>query len=176
MNIKVTKSTLPADSLIQKYLPADYVDIFAATAPENERLTPDNLLIALWTDFPKWLQWLFRLRAILVRPFGLKSGGGDDFLKQFPETIRSGGNYGFVDVPAKNDNETVMQLSDKHLTAKLSVHIALITDNQLKISINTVVHYRNLLGKVYFFIIRPFHKFIVKIIAKRGIKRLLNKK
>jgi hypothetical protein len=146
MDIKVTKSTLPADSLIQKYLPADYVDVFAAIAPENERLTPDNLLIGLWTDFPK----------------------------QFPEMVRSGGNYGFVDIPAKNGNETVMQLSDKHLTVRLSVHIASITDNQLKISITTVVHYRNLLGKVYFFMIRPFHKFIVKIIARRGIKRLLH--
>jgi hypothetical protein len=174
MNIKITNSTLPADSLIQKYLPAGYVDVFAAIAPENEHLTPDNLLIVLWTDFPKWLQWLFRLRDILVRPFGLKGGSGDDFLKQFPRTVRAGGNYGFVDIPAKNDNETVMQLSDRHLTAKLSAHIAPIANNQLKISIITAVHYHNLFGKVYFFIICPFHKFIVKIIAKRSIKRLLH--
>jgi hypothetical protein len=93
INIKITKSTLPSDSLIQKCLPADYIDIFAAIAPENERLTPDYLLITFWTDFPKWLQWLFRLRDILVKPFGLKGGGSDDFLKQFPEMVRSGGNY-----------------------------------------------------------------------------------
>ncbi|MDR1652533.1 MAG: DUF2867 domain-containing protein [Prevotellaceae bacterium] len=37
----------------------------------------------------------------------------------------------------------------------------------MKISIITVVHFHNALGKVYFFVIRPFHKIIVKAMIKR---------
>ncbi|MDR1592226.1 MAG: DUF2867 domain-containing protein [Prevotellaceae bacterium] len=176
MNIKITKSILPANSLAKNYLPADYVDVFSTVVAENKRLTPDNMMIAFWTDFPQWVQVLFQLRDWLVKPFGLKTNENEkDFKQKFEVAIRNSGQYNLMTVPAKSADETVMRLTDKHLTAELSVCNEKLNDNQLRISIITFVHFHNALGKVYFFVIRPFHKIIVKAIAKRNVKRLFIK-
>jgi hypothetical protein len=49
-------------------------------------------------------------------------------------------------VPAKTADETVMRLTDKHLTAELSVHNEKLNNSQLKISIITLVHFHTLEG------------------------------
>jgi hypothetical protein len=173
MKIRVIKSILPTNSLAQNYLPADYADIFTTIVSENKSLTPDNLLIAFWTDFSKWIQVLFKLRDCLAKPFGLKtSENGTDFKQKFEAAIRNREQFNLMSVPAKSANETIMRLTDKHLTAELSVCNEKLTNKQLKISVITLVHYHNFLGRIYFFVIRPFHKIILKAMIKRSIKRL----
>jgi hypothetical protein len=116
-------------------------------------------------------------RLACVKPFGLKTGNTEkNFEQKFEEAIRTGSPLDLMTVPAKTANETVMRLTDKHLTTELSVHNEKLNDNQLKINIITIVHYHNTLGKIYFFFIRPFHKIIVKAITKRSIKRLIKAK
>jgi hypothetical protein len=170
--MKIKKTKLPENSLVKKYMPADYSEAYEMIVGKNNQLTPDNLLIAFWTDFPVWVRWLFNLRDILVKPFGLK--GADEnynsFQQKFTEMVRTGGNYKQMNIPAKSENETILQLADKHLTAELSCHIENNIDNKLKISIITLVHYHNALGKIYFAVIKPFHKIIVKTIMKRSVK------
>jgi 2-polyprenyl-3-methyl-5-hydroxy-6-metoxy-1,4-benzoquinol methylase len=70
----------------------------------------------------------------------------------------------------KTDNETIMQLKDKHLTAELSIYVENIADNRKNISAITMVHFHNKLGIAYFFVIRPFHKIIVKTLLNKSIK------
>jgi hypothetical protein len=169
--MKILKSKIPANSLVEKYLPADYSEVYETTVKENAQLTPDNLLIAFWA-FPVWVRWLFNLRDILVKPFGLKGADGDynSFHQKFAETVRFGGIYKQTSIPAKSENETILQLADRHLTAELSCRIENISDNKLKISVITLVHYHNALGKIYFVVIKPFHKIIVKTMIKRSVK------
>ncbi|MDR3366857.1 MAG: DUF2867 domain-containing protein [Prevotellaceae bacterium] len=172
--VQATSSTLPVNSLARNYLPADYVDMFGAEVHDDERLTPDNLLIAVWTDFPKWVQMLFKLRDWLVKPFGLKTNAnGKDFRHKLAEAIRSGGRVQLMNVLAKSANETVVQLADTHLTAEMSVHTEKSNGNQTKINFITIVHFHNVLGKIYFFFAQPFHKIIVKAAMKQSIKKLL---
>jgi hypothetical protein len=172
--MKIKKSKIPTNSLAEKYLPADYSDVYEMIVEKNSQLTPDNLLIAFWTDFPAWVQCLFRLRDILVKPFGLK--GADDnynyFQQKFTEMVRTSETYKQMSIPAKNENETILQMADKHLTAELSCHIENIIDNKLKISIITLVHYHNVFGKIYFNVIKPFHRIIVKTIMKRSVANI----
>jgi hypothetical protein len=171
--MKITKSPLPENSQVKNFLPSDYVDTYSVIVSEHSQLTPDNILITFWTDFPAWLQMLFKLRNYLVKPFGLKAGNIDkNFEQKLEEAIRNGSQPDFLmTVPAKTANETVVRLTDKHLTAELSVYNEKLNDNKLKINITTLVHYHNTLGKIYFFFIRPFHKIIVKAVTKRSIKR-----
>jgi hypothetical protein len=172
--MKIIKSSLPENTQARNYLPADYVETYAVVVPAHSQLIPDNLLITLWTDFPEWLQMLFKLRDWLVKPFGLKAGNaGKNFKQKFEEAIRTGSPLDLMSVPAKTANETIIRLTDRHLTAELSVHNEKLNDNKLKINIITLVHYHNTLGKIYFFFVRPFHKIIVKVITKRSIKRLM---
>jgi len=169
--MKVKKSAIPKSSLIENYLPADYSDVYACEVYSEKEITSDNVMVGFWTDSPAWINALFKLRDFLVKFVGLKSSGGNS-LEEFEKCIRSGGTYRFISVPAKNSNETVLLLSDKHLDAYMSVHVESREKNKT-ISAITLVHFKNRLGRVYFFMIRPFHSLVVKSMLKRSLKNCL---
>jgi hypothetical protein len=164
------KGSIPENSFLINHLPADYVDVCKRTVPDKSNLTPDNILVNIWTVQPKWVDFLFRLRNILVKPFGLGSGNKDIFNRNLAAAIRSGDSFEMVNMLHKNDNETIMQLKDKHLTAELSIYVEGVADNRKNISAITMVHFHNKLGIAYFFVIRPFHKIIVKTLLNKSIK------
>ena len=170
--MKVTVTTIPTDSLTSHYLPADYTDVFACETEGIHLLSPDDILIAFLTDTPGWVNALFKLRNFLVGFVGLQ-GSNDLDLTEIENCIRTGSKCGFASVPAKNASETVLLMSDKHLSACLSVHIKNRSEShKAVISLITVVRFNNKLGNVYFFFIQPFHKIIVRSMLKRVILRL----
>ena len=168
MNIKLNKSTIPSDSLIAKYLPSDHSDVYACTVNCEKEITPDDVMVNFWTNFPNWISALFKLRDFLAKFVGLKTTESGN-TKEFEESIRAGKTYNIASVPAKNANETVMLLSDKHLNAYISVHIET-RKEQKTISVTTLVNFHNKLGHIYFFVIRPFHGLITKSLLKRSVK------
>jgi hypothetical protein len=164
------KNKISESSLMVSCLPADYVDVYKRNVLGSSQLTPDNILVNVWTVQPKWVDFLFRLRNILVKPFGLETGSNDKFNRDLAAAIRSGESLETVNILHKNENETIMQLKDKHLTAEMSIHIENLSDNRKNISAITLVHYHNKLGVAYFFLIRPFHKIIVRTLLNKSIQ------
>jgi len=167
--MKVTKSVIPSGSLIEKYLPTDYSDVYACEVGFEKEIIPDDIMVNFWTDFPSWINGLFKLRNFLVKFVGLK-GTKNSNIKEFEKSIRRGETYNFVSVPAKSNNETILLLSDKHLNAYLSVHIKS-EEVRKTISAITLVNFNNKFGRLYFFVIRPFHGLIVKSLLKRSVKK-----
>jgi hypothetical protein len=164
--------TVPPGSLTERFLPADYADVYACRVDSGRELAADDILVGIWTDFPDWVAALFRLRNFLVRFVGLK--GEKDDPGALERIIREGGANDLASIPAKNANETVMLLTDKHLDAYLSVHVE--SRGSLRtVSVVTLVHYKNRLGRVYFFVIRPFHGIVVKSMLKRAVKRAVHR-
>jgi hypothetical protein len=175
--VNIRKSKISPNSLVEKYLPASYKEAYEIIVTKNNKLTPDNLFISFWTDFPVWVRLLFWLRDILVKPLGLKGSDRTDhstFKKNFTRMVKTSGSYKMINILAKSDNETVIQLTDKHLTAELSCCAENITDEYMKIKIITLVHYHNVSGKIYFNIIKPFHIIILKTVLKRSVKIILS--
>lgn len=168
--MKVKKSNIPDDSLVSKYLPANYSDSFECEIPAAANLTPDDIQIAFWTKMPQWVEALFKLRNAIVKPFGLKSGDGD--VEEFRKCIRTGGSCKFASVPDKSPLETVVCLDDKHLKAFLSIHIEKADIDRKIVRSITVVHFHNWLGYFYFYTIAPFHYVIVRNMLKYTLKRL----
>jgi hypothetical protein len=103
-------------------------------------------------QLPKWASVLMKIRHVIVKPFGLKTTDETD-VKMFP----------IID---QNKNEIILGLDDKHLNFRVSV---LIDRIQTCIYTTTVVRYNNFLGRVYFFIIKPFHGLIVSSAMKKQI-------
>jgi hypothetical protein len=167
--MKLKRTSIPADSLVNAYLPADYSDVFACETKVDILPTPDDIIIGFFTDMPGWINALFKLRNFLVQFVGLK--GDEVDIEKLKNCIRTGGRYRFVSVPGKNNHETVLLLEDKHLNAYLSVHIADADNKKQQVSLITVVHFNNKLGNVYFAIIRPFHKLVVKSMLKRILSK-----
>jgi hypothetical protein len=163
--MRIKKTELPPDSLIRMHLPADYTDSYQITTDAEIQATPDDIMVRFWTDTPGWVRALFQLRNFLARFVGLK-GGGENDTDKLKSCIRTGGEYRFMRICAKDSRETVLLLSDKHLDAYLSVR----KENTHTVSTNTLVRFHNRLGKMYFFFVKPFHRIIVRRMLERSIK------
>lgn len=171
--MKVKKSSFPTGSLAENYLPADYTDSFECKVKGNPAIVADDVMVNIWTDFPWWVNLLFRLRNFLVKFVGLK-GDEDGNSQKLEHCIRIGGEMGLVSVPAKKENETLLMLTDKHLDAYISVHIETHQEYKLIRAI-TLVHFKNKLGTVYFFFVKPFHKLIILSVLSRAVRRSIEK-
>ena len=165
--MKIKKCDIPSDSLVINYLPVDYKDSFQVVPDKDIFVSPDDLMVRFWTDMPRWVNTLFKLRNFLVRFVGLKGAKGNN-LDEFENCIRNGGSYRFVEMLAKDERETVMLMKDKHLDAYMSVRVS----DSRNVHVNTLVKYNNRLGRVYFFVIRPFHGLVVRGVLKRAVKRV----
>lgn len=170
--MKSYKTEIPQNSLTQAYLPVDYTDAFASEVVFTKKLSADEIMINFWTIMPRWVNGLFKLRNLLVRPFGLDAGDYESRREGLEAMIHTGSrSNGLMSVAAKSDNETVVLLTDKHLNAYLSVYIA--ECNRLQtITAITLVHYHSRFGRIYFFFIRSFHKIVVKSMLKSTLKRI----
>jgi hypothetical protein len=162
---------IPVDSLVRQYLPVDYTDAFVCEVTGVKELSADEIMISFWTVIPGWVNALFKLRNLLVLPFGLDTSNGRGRFEELKAMIRAGnGNNGLTSVVAKSGNETVILLSDKHLDAYMSVFIST-KDKLQEVTAITLVRYHNSLGRIYFFFIRPFHKVIVKSMLRGTLKK-----
>ncbi len=170
--MKIKKVKIDNADLIANYLPQNYVDSFECVFNTDSEISADDIMIAFWTKNPKWIDRLFELRDWIVKPFGIQSGS-DRNVSLFENAIKNKGSYRFIETIAKSDNETVISANDKHLKMYFSVKTTKIINGQQKLSVSTLVHFHNLLGRAYFIVIYPFHHFIVPSMMKYSMKRLL---
>lgn len=169
--MKVRKSNLVEDSLVSGFQPADYVDVYVCEI-EDKGITADDIMEVFWTDMPRWVTALFKIRNFLVRFVGLKGGGKD--MQILKDCIRQGTSYGMISVPAKSPEETVLCLDDKHLKAYISVLMKDVGENRKEVYFSTLVHFHRRLGYVYFYAIYPFHHLVVRSTIKSTLKKLLS--
>lgn len=131
----------------------DYKDCYSDYLHHSQEMKPIDLMELVFIRFPKMVLYLLKLRDMLVKPLGLQTGGS------FTDMIIS-----------RNEHEIILGAGDKHLNFYVSLLCLPSQEEKQKISLTTYVKYNNNLGKIYFFIIRIFHKFIVKALLKRAIK------
>ncbi len=95
--------------------------------------------------FPFWVNWLMKIRNIVVTPLGLRTDLGKG------ETI------GFFPVVMRNDAEIILGFDDKHLDFRISI----LTDGSHAYGA-TWVRRHNWLGRFYLMVIMPFHILIMR--------------
>ena len=171
--MKVRKAKILKTDLIHQYLPAHFTECLQCTFAGKKKITADDIMVAFWTVPPKWVDNLFKFRDILVKPFGLK-GGNKANKKEFENSIRTGGTYNFMSILPKSEQETILCANDKHLVMYLSIKVEEINETDKRVTASTLVNFYNLLGRVYFFCIYPFHCIIVKAMLKSVLNRLKN--
>ena len=142
------------DSLIVKYLPADYKDCFCEKLTNKPNVAVKELFDLMFIQYPKWVSWLLKLRDFIVKPLNIKAS------KSFKELIIE-----------QNSHEIILGTKDKHLTFYVSISCIEAKRNEQIASITTLVKYNNILGKVYFLAIWIFHKFIVHKLLKRAVRK-----
>ncbi|MEN2977990.1 DUF2867 domain-containing protein [Tistrella bauzanensis] len=148
---------------------ADLADSYAIALPGGLGGDPEAIARALFSHQAAWVAWLLRLRDLLVSPFGLKTapmlatpdGPGDR-------------RIGIFKVYEIHADEILMGEDDRHLDFRLSVRI---TDAQpgaqpgaQMVTLTTVVHCHNLLGRSYIMVIAPFHRAVVRSSLARAAR------
>ncbi len=102
-------------------------------------------------------------RNRVVQLLGLKNLGALDNLDQAraASTYKPGDRVGIFTLFEVTDDEVLLGDRDKHLNVVLSVHKQLLASGKaVEVTLTTVVHIKNLLGRLYMLPVTPAHRII----------------
>ena len=127
----------------------------------------DFIIVKLIKSIPEWFKFLLNLRNAIASIFGLKIGKIENVYEYLDKlNIKQDQSIGDFFIFLKGKNHFIAELKDKHLDLRFSILIRQ-KDGITKVSLSTIVKINNIFGKVYFFLITPFHRFIILNILKR---------
>jgi len=159
---------IPTKSSMYQYVhDASFADGFSSlTSYENQSAL--DMYLSLVQETPVWINMLMSLRNKVVSKFGLKDLGhlAEIEPSKLSSDYKIGDRVGIFILSANEYNEIILEDSDKHLNVKISFYIEP-NGKTATVYLNTVVHVKNTLGKVYMFFVGPVHKVIVPSILKK---------
>ncbi len=179
MSSKITLVPLKQNLLITKASGAiDYSDVFQL---KSKKLVnppePKDCMIAFFKAFPKSFKFLLNVREKIAKQLRLKTAPETDKASRLERLHNFKGEVGdaiaIFEVLDKSNIELLTGQTDDHLDFKLSF-VSYTADNPI-IELATTVKINNKIGKLYFSIVRPIHKYYMKVIMLRMEKILLNK-
>jgi hypothetical protein len=144
-----------------------YWDSYEAPLQRGD-LAMHEIYLALFAHHPRWARWLLILRGWIVAPFGLRATTAADL-----DTIEIKSAYAVGEKIARftlfgqSDTEIVTGGNDAHLDFRVSVR-KLSEHGASRVVLSTVVSPHNLLGRVYLFVILPFHRLGVRTILSNA--------
>lgn len=158
---------LPAQSAVNHAYPSvNLADAFAIALPLNASSDPDLLARHIFSHQPSWIGKLTRLRDLIVARFGLKTAKHLATLANDAKASR----VGIFKVYSSNATEIVLGEDDKHLDFRVSVFCGPTFESSRRLTVSTVVHCHNLLGRTYLHVIAPFHRMVVKASLRRAAR------
>jgi hypothetical protein len=162
---------LPKESLIYKLTKqSDYSDAFQASFFSEQPIEIKNCFSELFFKYPKWIEMLMKIRKILVRPFNLKTGVNPHYQSDYQPDLKKGFTLSAFEVLDCTNQEILLEIKDRHLDAYISV-LLLQIHKRYEVTLSTKVKYNNRLGRIYFFIIKPFHMIVVSAMLQNMIHK-----
>ena len=152
---------LPAQSAVATvYESMNLADAFAIQLPLGTSRDPEVLWRFVMSQQPAWIGWLTRLRDVVVACLGLKTAKRLATLSNEADADR----IAFFKVYGRSENEIVLGEDDRHLDFRLSVLRTPDSSPTLggQLTVSTVVHCHNLLGRAHIRLIAPLHRLVVK--------------
>lgn len=144
---------------------ADLADAYEILVPASS-FSATEIYRALSRHTPGWINQLMRLRNQVVQPLGLKDLGA---LPAVPAgDAIPGQRMGLFEVVSVAPEELVLQDDDKHLVVQLSVLKQSHDAAHDKLTLSTVVHIHNGLGRLYMFFVGPAHRVIAPALVRRA--------
>jgi Protein of unknown function (DUF2867) len=167
--IQVMEIQIPDNSRLKASLDSvSYWDAFQAQLTTNED-DIDQLYFAIFSHIPLWLQTLLACRNWLVSMYGLKGPTLHDLNRiETGREFKIGEKMGVFTLVSKDENELILGADDKHLNFRVSV-LRSVKDNRKGVVVSTVVEVNNVFGRIYLFIIAPFHRLAVKALIRNAL-------
>jgi len=122
--------------------------------------------LAIFSASPPWVSALMATRNALMRPFRVKT--------DLRRLTGPRGRIGLFPVLEESPAEILLGLDDRHLDFRVAVSLAAAEPASARrsLTVTTVVHTHNRLGRVYLALILPFHRLIVRSLLARAARRL----
>lgn len=138
----------------------DYQDVYLISRKTDESVDCITTKIFSASGFS---DSLMKIRDLMAGAFGLKTS--KDVKRNLSIRYEVGEKAVLFTVINRNENEIVMEETDKHLNFRTSVYIDRNSPNS-HIYLSTLVKFNNLWGRLYFIPVKPFHKLIIKSLLK----------
>lgn len=141
---------------------AFFYDAWSIKSGEIRRSAFEHF-IAVAEKTPRWVDVCMSLRNRAVAFVGLKNLGRLSSLQSNKPAFSylPGDRVGIFTLFENTFDEVLLGDKDKHLDVVLSVHRSFLpTGNQVVVTVTTVVHVHNTLGRLYMLLVRPMHRLI----------------
>jgi hypothetical protein len=164
---RVTPVALPPESRIARvYESVNLADAFSIQLPAGASASPELLARFIFSQQAPWISGLMKIRDALVAGFGLKTAKHLMSLASQAKANR----VGLFKIYSTSATEIVLGEDDKHLDFRVSVLCSgeATTARERRLVVSTVVHCHNRLGRVYIFLIAPFHRLVVQSSLRRA--------
>jgi Protein of unknown function (DUF2867) len=177
----IIRSAIPENSLLnQLYKNYNYTDSFQGLVTNKQKkLNPEGIAKSFFLSAPTWVSRLFWMRNKIAAFFGLKTSNAKYDLQKILRSFNGekDQHVGLFRVFDKSENEIILGEDDKHLNFRVSLYLDRSKNDGPKtnLTISTIVVFNNWFGRLYFFIVRPFHRLIVPEMLKGMIRQLENK-
>ena|ERR1700744_2278916 len=171
----ILKTNIPEASLLNRSaLKCDYTDSFQSMISDRDnKIKPENIGTAFFSSAPIWVQMLFSLRNKIVRLFGLKDSkntGRKDMMNKHLSV--KGDLIGSFKIYEKTADEIILGQDDKHLNFRISFFLKNINEYEKQLTISTIVIFKNLFGKLYFLVVKSFHRIIVPAMLRAMMRSI----
>ena len=167
-NIQIIEELIPrSETIYVNFGKINYEDRFCLILQKEKIIDINFVIIKLINTIPNWIKFLLYLRNKIVNIFGLKTGKFEKIYENKDILNLKQDQYiGDIFILLKENNHLISELKDKHLDFRFSISI-MQEDGITKLSLSTIVKFNNIFGKLYFFLITPFHRLIIPNILKK---------
>jgi hypothetical protein len=190
----VTCVAVPDESRVARfYATTNLADAYAIRLPKGAVADPELLARFIFSQQAPWMSGLMRIRDTLVAGLGLKTAKqlqglaaahaasdaasvGTSVATAVATSVATSGRderIGLFKNYEIHKHEIVLGEDDKHLDFRVSVLLQTRTAAAASaryLTVSTVVHCHNRLGRAYIRIIAPFHRLIVQAILRRAAR------
>lgn len=158
---RATPVPLPPESRITRaYESTHLADAYSIELPTGTSTDPELLARFIFSQQAPWVGHLMAVRDAVVGRVGLKT------TRQLGElgAASGAGRLGIFQIYSTSPTEVVLGEDDKHLDFRLSVLCAdqPSPGGKRHLTLSTVVHCHNRLGRLYILVIAPFHRLVVQ--------------
>jgi hypothetical protein len=174
MNSAPTRTDVPKPSAIAAYLPDAYFHDSWSVAARDPCLSALGQFVGIVMATPPWVNKLMAIRNTVVSAIGLKNLGTLSHVDQAKpaSAYRPGDRVGIFTLIENTADEVLLGDKDKHLDVVVSVHKAEDeTSGGVLVTVTTVVHVHNWLGRLYMLPVTPLHRVIAPAVLKAVARR-----
>jgi hypothetical protein len=158
---RVRPVSLPPESEVARaYASTNLADAYSIELPPGTSTNPELLARFIFAHQAPWISRIMAVRDALVSRFGLKTAKHLASL----DAESGAGRLSIFKIYSTSPTEVVLGEDDKHLDFRLSVLCSGQSSPGAKrhLILSTVVHCHNRLGRLYIFLIAPFHRLVVQ--------------